>query len=380
MRASLIKIFVLICLAALCVPFLASCDPFDTNEEPKSEQTQAPTQTQVGEVTTREPEPDAEPYSFTFDSNGDGTCTVTFVEIDHSYQKPFTIKFPEESPDGERVTAIDYEVASNIPWMLLEEDVEQHLFLRLEEKFVTAGISDFYYKKFCTYFYYRNLSEKESDKAKEALLKAYPVCEIANIYTFESDASEDEIAYIEKELAYIGYTYLELQADYARIRDLIEASDAANKEAMLAMIPEAQEGKVIYNEFIAGMEFPEGLTYVAPAVYASCGSLRTLALPDCVTEIREADFYNNHMIEALVVSDGVTLIPRNAFVNCTALITLSLPASLQELEKNCFDSTLKELTFRGTMAEWEAVTKDSNWHNRSIKTVHCTDGDVTVEF
>lgn len=378
MKSTLIKILALICLIALCIPFLASCDLFGSNEDVPQEQTKNAQQTQLESVIPEEPERD--PYSFTFDSNGDGTCTVTFVEIDQSYQKPFTIKFPEESPDGERVTAIDYEVASNLPWMLLEGDAEQHLFTPMEGKYLAGEIHEFYYKKFCVFFIYQNLSEKESDKAKEALLKAYPVCEIANIYTFESDASEDEIAYIEKELAYIGYTYLELQADYARIRDLIEASDAANKEAMLAMIPEAQEGKVIYNEFVEGMEFPEGLTYVAPEVYGSCGFLRTLAMPDCATEMGRADFYNHRMIEALVVSDGITTLPQNAFVNCTALITLSLPASLQELEKNCFDSTLKELTFRGTMAEWEAVTKDSNWHNRSIKTVHCTDGDVTVEF
>ena len=39
---------------------------------------------------------------------------------------------------------------------------------------------------------------------------------------------------------------------------------------------------------------------------------------------------------------------------------------------------LTSITYQGTKAQWNAISKESNWNsNTGIYTIHCTDGDLT---
>ncbi len=68
-----------------------------------------------------------------------------------------------------------------------------------------------------------------------------------------------------------------------------------------------------------------------------------------------------------------------AFSECTVLSEISIPNTVTNIEWQAFArcGALESVTFHGTMAEWEAITKADMWDNDiPAYTVHCTDGDL----
>lgn len=61
------------------------------------------------------------------------------------------------------------------------------------------------------------------------------------------------------------------------------------------------------------------------------------------------------------------------------VITLTLPKSMRAIYWDAFYdcSSLTSIIFEGTKAEWNALTKYSDWNgNTGAYIVHCTDGDI----
>lgn len=70
------------------------------------------------------------PYVITYVSNGDGTCTVTDIIIDYSYEGQINVEVPAVSPDGDTVTAVDvadfYTYGSlNVPRIITEKSFNE---------------------------------------------------------------------------------------------------------------------------------------------------------------------------------------------------------------------------------------------------------------
>ncbi len=88
----------------------------------------------------------------------------------------------------------------------------------------------------------------------------------------------------------------------------------------------------------------------------------------------EECFKGIYGLTQIVLPETVTSICANAFKECYNLSTINLPGSLTEVGNNLFMATsLSEITFDGTLAQWEAITKEKS--GRTV-TIHCTDGDV----
>ncbi len=81
--------------------------------------------------------------------------------------------------------------------------------------------------------------------------------------------------------------------------------------------------------------FAPGPTKVGHAMFSSCLSLKTVTLPDTVTEIDNEAFYHAG-IEKLVIPDGVTRIGQSAFSHCGHLTDILIPASVTEIAENAF--------------------------------------------
>lgn len=93
--------------------------------------------------------------------------------------------------------------------------------------------------------------------------------------------------------------------------------------------------------------------------------------------------FNHH--EALKTADlsetQVETIPYAAWAGCISLKHVALPNSIKVLEPEIFWDTprLTELTFSGTVEEWNRIEKDSSWASGSnIKITHCSDGDIEI--
>lgn len=86
-------------------------------------------------------------------------------------------------------------------------------------------------------------------------------------------------------------------------------------------------------------------------------------------------------IKSITIPDSVTSIGYYAFYNCSSLISVTIGNIVTSISAYAFEgcSSLKTITFGGTMAQWEAIKKGYEWnYNTGDYTVHCTDGDITL--
>lgn len=140
----------------------------------------------------------------------------------------------------------------------------------------------------------------------------------------------------------------------------------------------------------------DGLTIGARAFSPS--ALKSVTLGEGVTEVGANAFADIRSLDALHIGDSVTLLGAYAFVSDSHLkVVFGENSRLSRIEDGALnrplvDTTLPhgityigeqglygdEVSYAGTMAEWEAIEKHEKWCSDAI-TVHCTDGDVSFD-
>ncbi len=130
----------------------------------------------------------------------------------------------------------------------------------------------------------------------------------------------------------------------------------------------------------------------------SPSTLKAVMLGEGVAEVGANAFADNRSLEVLHIGDSVTLLGAYAFASDSHLkVTFGEGSRLSRiadgaLNRHLVDTTLPhgityigeqglygdEVSYAGTMAEWEAIEKHTAWASTDI-TVHCTDGDVRFD-
>ncbi len=70
------------------------------------------------------------------------------------------------------------------------------------------------------------------------------------------------------------------------------------------------------------------------------------------------------------------------FVRCTKLKNLTLTRNVKEIVGGCFNycESLNQITYEGSLADWNAVKKNTNWDSRAVDIesplakIQCLDG------
>lgn len=131
-----------------------------------------------------------------------------------------------------------------------------------------------------------------------------------------------------------------------------------------------------YQEGLTGIIIPNGITHIRSGVCCCCWNITNIIIPNSVTKISNYAFSVCSNLINIEIPSSVTSIGPYAFSDCDSLTSIIIPNSVtfigEEAFSNC--SNLEYITFEGTRAQWNTVTKGDNWnYNVPATHVQCSD-------
>lgn len=117
------------------------------------------------------------------------------------------------------------------------------------------------------------------------------------------------------------------------------------------------------------------------AKYAFSGTaIKSVTIPSSVSTVGEMAFSECQKLETVRYSGKI--ISDRMFVRCIKLKNFTITKSTTEIVGGCFNycESLTLITYEGTISEWNAITKRSNWdgHDSQVETpltkIQCLDG------
>lgn len=128
---------------------------------------------------------------------------------------------------------------------------------------------------------------------------------------------------------------------------------------------------------LKSVSMPESMTSIGNSAFIGCTGLESVKLPAGLKSIGEKAFYSCTSLTSVVVPDKVTSIGSLAFFGCLKLESITIPAGITTLDSSfvygC--TNLKKIEFKGTQAQWNALSIDSNFLPVGVGIV-CTDGTI----
>lgn len=114
--------------------------------------------------------------------------------------------------------------------------------------------------------------------------------------------------------------------------------------------------------------------------FSGCVSLERILIPGNFTVIENYAFTRCTGLKEVIIENVEELIS-DVFYNCTSLESITLPGNLKLIMSLAFRQcySLSNITFNGTIEQWNNVQKSSGWNDDIPATyVQCTDGQVTL--
>ena len=164
---------------------------------------------------------------------------------------------------------------------------------------------------------------------------------------------------------------------------------------------------------LTSITIPDSVTSIGDGAFDGCSGLTSVTIPDSVTSIDSWAFSGCSGLTSIDVEDGnpvyhsagnciiatesktliagckssvipndgsVTSIGWSAFSGCSGLTSVTIPDSVTSIGDWAFSGCrgLTAINFQGTMAQWQAIEKGSNWDDLTGEyAVICTDGTIS---
>ncbi len=108
--------------------------------------------------------------------------------------------------------------------------------------------------------------------------------------------------------------------------------------------------------------------------------LTSIVIPDSVTDVPADAFFGCSNLKSVTIGKGISCLTYHSFGDCGSLASVTISNSVTYIEERAFANAiaLKEIKFGGTKAQWNAITKESDWDtNTGNYTVKCSDGTIS---
>ena len=140
-----------------------------------------------------------------------------------------------------------------------------------------------------------------------------------------------------------------------------------------------------YCSSLASVTIPDSVTTIGDYTFSGCSSLASVTIPDSVTSIDNYAFYYCTNLTSVSIGSGVATIGSSAFESCTNLTSVTIPDSVTSIGDRAFlycsnlanviigsgvttlggnsffFCSITTINYRGTEAQWNAISKDDNW-------------------
>ena len=129
---------------------------------------------------------------------------------------------------------------------------------------------------------------------------------------------------------------------------------------------------------LKNVKIPASVKNLADHVFSQCGALET-AIIEASGTIGDNAFLNCKALKKVTLGPNVTGIGKEAFSVCTSLSEIIIPANVTSIGEWVFYQVpATSINYSGTMEQWSKIEKDNAFVDSSIKTIKCSDGDITL--
>ena len=280
------------------------------------------------------PAQEAEPvYEIFYTSNGDGTCYVHKITVNAEQNEPFVLEVPQKSPAGDTVTAIKCEPFANLIPQILTEEEYNRLIALVKQKYEAGEITRDERYLLSGIYVPTDLELHLCGELPEDASLRIRVYKYMN-HTIDGDLLfEEPDIYITNFMERIGYTRQSIAESYDRVRELINASQSPNRDAMLAAMPQIPDNFGIY---ISEIKLPDTVAEISDGFYSTCRLITSVTLPSSLDRIPEKMFYGMPALESVYISEGTSFIEFSAFRECESLKHVEIPNSMEEIAEDAF--------------------------------------------
>lgn len=115
---------------------------------------------------------------------------------------------------------------------------------------------------------------------------------------------------------------------------------------------------------LTSITIPDNVTRIGTYAFAGCSSLTSITIPDSVANIGSHAFAECRNLAKVTIGNGVTSISSGTFQLCTNLTSITISKGVTSIGEMAFYSceSLTSIKYRGTEAQWSAITKENNWN------------------
>lgn len=123
------------------------------------------------------------------------------------------------------------------------------------------------------------------------------------------------------------------------------------------------------------LSIPKSVTYIGTSAFQYCTSLTYLSFSPTNYTCSSNIFWETK-IDTIDVTSGVSVLRKYIFYRATTAKTCNLPISVKTIETQAFGSSNTRIYYAGTLAQWDAVSKDPSYEWGVQCYVTCSNGST----